>query len=233
MAGGMRSDPGRSCRVLRMDPLMGPSPNEEPGQQGSDEQRVEDLAAAAGREHQPDAAEHQRLIEAAARGDQEARDSLTNAHLDWVLTAARERADRGLSQSDLFQEGTIGLMEAIQSFPSSGRSDFEGFVREQVAGHMDRALGDEQKAVDDSRMLLQAAHDYVEAEISARQDLGRPPTTLELAAKLEWTTQRTEEIAQMVADARRRHDEEILQYLEGDDIDLDTLIDDQNGPDGR
>jgi RNA polymerase sigma factor (sigma-70 family) len=216
-----------------MDPLMGSSPNQEPGQEGSEEQRVEDLTAAAGRGYQPDAAEHRRLIEAAGRGDQDARDSLTNAHLDWVLSAARERADRGLSQSDLFQEGTIGLMEAIESFPRSGRSDFESFVREQVGRHMDQALGDEQKAVDDSRMLIQAAHDYVEAEVNARRELGRAPTNLELAAKLEWTSQRTEEIGQMVADARRRHDEEILQYLEVEDIDLDTLIDDQNGSDGK
>jgi len=216
-----------------MDPLMGSSPNQEPGQEGSEEQRVEDLTAAAGRGNQPDAAEHQRLIEAAGRGDQDARDSLTNAHLDWVLSAARERADRGLSQSDLFQEGTIGLMEAIENFPRSGGSDFESFVREQVGRHMDQALGDEQKAVDDSRLLVQAAHDYVEAEISARRELGRAPSNLELAAKLEWTSQRTEEIGQMVAEARRRHDEEILQYLEAEDIDLNTLIDDQNGPDGK
>ena len=212
---------------------MGPSPNQEPGQEGSEEQSVEDLTAAAGRGHDLDAAEHQRLIEAAGRGDQDARDSLTNAHLGWVLSAARERADRGLSQSDLFQEGTIGLMEAIENFPRSGRSDFESFVREQVGRHMDQALGDEQKAVDDSRLLVQAAHDYVEAEISARRELGRAPSSLELAAKLEWSSQRTEEIGQMVAEARRRHDEEILQYLEAEDVDLDTLIDDQNGPDGK
>ena len=212
---------------------MGSSPNQEPGQEGSEEQRVEDLTAAAGRAHQPDAAEHQRLIEAAGRGDQDARDSLTNAHLDWVLSAARERADRGLSQSDLFQEGTIGLMEAIENFPRSGRSDFESFVREQVGRHMDQALRDEQKAVDDSRLLIQAAHDYVEAEISARRELGRAPSSFELAAKLEWSSQRTEEVGQIVADARRRHDEEILQYLEVEDVDLDTLIDDQNGSDGK
>jgi hypothetical protein len=82
-------------------------------------------------------------------------------------------------------------------------------------------------------MLLQAAHDYVEAELTARQDLGRAPTNVELATKLEWTSQRTEEIGQMVAEARRRHDEELLQYLETDEIDLDTLTEDQNGPDGK
>jgi len=216
-----------------MNPLMGSSPKSGSGQEGPDEQRVEDMAAAAGREHRPDAEEHQRLVEAAGSCDQNAREALTNSYLDWVLSAARERADRGLSQSDLFQEGTIGLMEAIQAFPTSGQADFETFVRAHVAGQMDRALGDEQKAVDDSRMLLQAAHDYVEAELNARRDLGRPPTNLELAAKLEWSVQRTEEIGQMVADARRRHDEEILQYLDLDDVDVDTLIEDQNGPDGR
>src|SRR5690348_4355910 len=145
---------------------MAPRPNREPGQQGFDEHRdqhgVEDLAAAAGSDQTPDPAEHERLLEAAGRGDQDAREALTRAHLDWVLSAARERADRGLSESDLFQEGTIGLIEAIQDFTRSGRPDFEGFARDLVARHMDRALGDEEKAVQDSRMLLQAAHDYVE-----------------------------------------------------------------------
>lgn len=212
---------------------MAPRPNREPGQQGSDENHVEDLAVAAGSDQSPDPAEHVRLLDAAGRGDPAARETLTKAHLDWVLIAARERADRGLSQSDLFQEGTIGLMEAIQDFHASGSSDFEDFARELVGSHMDRALGDEEKAVRDSKMLLQAAHDYVEAEVTARRDLGRPATDLELAAKLEWSLERTQEIGQMVADARRRHDEEILQYLEIDDIDLDSLMEDQNGADGR
>lgn len=213
---------------------MAPRPNQEPGQNGFDPRSVEDIAAAAGNDRHPDPAEHERLLDAASHGDQQARESLTKAHLDWVLAAARERTDRGLSEGDLFQEGTIGLMEAIQDFRSSGRSDFEAFARELVGGHMDRALGNEEKAVRESRMLLQAAHDYVEAEANARRELGRPATDLELAAKLEWSVQRTQEIGQMVEDARRRHDEEILQYLEPDDIDLDTLIDlDHDGSDGR
>jgi DNA-directed RNA polymerase specialized sigma subunit len=212
---------------------MAPRPNREPGQQGSDEHRVEDLAAAAGSDQSPDPAEHERLLDAAGRGDPTARETLTTLHLDWVLTAARERADRGLSESDLFQEGTIGLIEAIQGFRASGRPDFERFARELVGSHMDRALGDEEKAVQDSKMLLQAAHDYVEAELAARRDLGRPATDLELATKLEWSLERTAEIGRMVAEARRRHDEELLQYLDLDEIDLDSLTEDQNGTDAR
>jgi RNA polymerase sigma factor (sigma-70 family) len=211
---------------------MAPTPSPEPGQQRFDEQYLKDLEAAAGSETQPTPAERARLLEAASRGDLGARDSLVRSHLEWVVSAARERADRGLSPGDLFQEGTIGLMEAIQAFPSSGRTDFEAFAREHVGSHMDRALGDEQKAVEDSRLLLQAAHDYVEAEFNIRNDLGRTPTNLEIATKLEWTWQRTEEIGQMVAGARRRHDEELLQYLELDDIDLDAFNEEPNGSDG-
>lgn len=217
----------------RINPLMGPSPTSEPGEQGSDERSVDDLAAAAGRQHQPDPAEHERLLEAARQGDQDARDALTRAHLDWVVTAARERADRGLSQSDLFQEGTVGLLQAIRDFQASGQADFESFARQHVTRYMDQALGNEQKAIEDSRMLLQAAHDYVEAEFKVRRDLGHPPSNAELAVKLEWSTQRTEEIGRMVADARRRHDEEILQYLEPDDIDLDALDEEHGGADDR
>lgn len=212
---------------------MAPRANRESGQQGFDEHRVEDHAAAAGSDQSPDPAEHDRLLEAAGRGDQGARESLTRAHLDWVHAAARERADRGLSESDLFQEGTIGLIEAIQDFKASGRRDFEGFARELVASHMETALGQEEKAVQDGKLLLQAAHDYVEAEFNVRRELGRPPNDVELAAKLEWTLRRTEEIGRMVADARRRHDEELLQYLEADDIDPDGIIEDLDGPDGR
>ena len=202
-------------------------PTPEPDEQGFEE----DLAAAAGREPQLDPAEHARLLEAAAGGDQEAREALARAHLPWVLSAARERADRGLSQGDLFQEGSIGLMEAIHRFPQSGSRDFEAYVRQQVAISMDRALGDEEKAVQDKQRLLQAVHDYVEAELKVRQDLGREPTNTELAVKLEWSAQWTDQIGRMVADARRRHDEELLRYLEPDDI--DTIIDDRGGSDDK
>ncbi len=172
-------------------------------------------------------------MEAARRGEHDAREELVRVHLDLVVSAACERADRGLSESDLFQEGTIGLIEAIQAFPASGRGDFEAFASELVARHMDQALGDEEKAVRDTQMLLQAAQDYVKAEVNAREELGRLPTNVELATKLEWSARRTEEIGHMVADARRRHDVDILQYIVLEDIDLDGVTEDQNDADGR
>lgn len=221
----------------RINPLMAPQPRREHDRAEGDsrrldEQRVRELVDAAGRGRQPDPVEHERLLKAAGRGDAGARDALTTAHLDWVVSAARERADRGLSQGDLFQEGTIGLMLAIEHYDAAGHGDFEALARRQVAESMDRALRDEEKVVRDGELLVQAARDYSEAQINLRRELGRTGTDVELAAKLEWSVRRTQEIGQMVEDARHRHDEELLQYLVADDVDLDSLIDERDVGDG-
>jgi DNA-directed RNA polymerase specialized sigma subunit len=187
---------------------------------------VDALAGAAGSDQSLDAAERSRLLTAVAHGDQQARERLTNAHLGLVAQAARDRADRELSESDLFQEGTIGLIEAIEGFRTAARQDFEAYASERIADHMDRALDNEEKAVQASQQLIRAAEDYVRTEIALRQELGRAATNAEVAEKLEWSVERTVMIGEMVADARRRHDEELLQYLDPSDIDLDTLIGD-------
>ena len=206
---------------------MSPLPPPDAGKQGSDERLPRDLAQAAGHAHHPGAAELRRLLKASGLGDVRAREALTEAHLDLVAAAARERAARGLSVADLFQEGTVGLLEAIAQFPSSDRDDFEAFAREHVARRMDLALGDEERVVQDGRMLVQAAEDYVVAESSFRSLFGRSPSDVELAEKLEWSLKRTKEIRQIVADARRRHDEELLPYLDAADVDLEALTEDE------
>ncbi|HZV53261.1 MAG TPA: sigma factor [Candidatus Dormibacteraeota bacterium] len=176
--------------------------------------------------------EHRRLLEAAGSGDGKARERLTRAHLDWVASAAEERAGRGLSQGDLFQEGTIGLLEAIGAFHASGASDFERFAREQVALRMDQALSEERRQVRDAEMLLQAADEYEQAEISLRRELGRQGSDVEMAARLEWSLQRTVAIRELVTEARRRYDEDLVQYLEEEDVEIVPRDDGQPRPGG-
>ena len=49
----------------------------------------------------------------------------------------------------------------------------------------------------------------------------REATEAELAEKLEWTVERTRYVAHVVADARRRHDEELLAFIDPAAIDFD------------
>jgi DNA-directed RNA polymerase sigma subunit (sigma70/sigma32) len=206
---------------------MAPRDAREPGFTPSDAADVRALTGEARRGNRPDPAEHDRLLEAATRGDQQARQSLLNAHLDWVASAAAERRDRGLSEGDLFQEGALGLMEAIGALTAGG-ADFEVACRREIALRMDRALAEEAAAVRDGEMLVRDAEDYERTEISMRRELGRSATSAELAEKLEWTEQRTEQIARLVDDARRRHDEELLEYL--DPVDPEAMEDGSGRP---
>src|ERR1700680_2448915 len=61
-------------------------------------------------------AEQRMLLEASTLGDRSSQDRLVAAHLDMVIRLARERGDQGLSVSDLVQEGSIGLVEAVRAF---------------------------------------------------------------------------------------------------------------------
>jgi RNA polymerase primary sigma factor len=203
---------------------MAPRDAREPGLTPFDAADVRALAADARRGNRPDPAEHDRLLEAATRGDPQAQRSLLNAHLDWVASAAEERRDRGLSEGDLFQEGALGLLEAIKALETAGSAEFEDACSREIAVHMDRALADEEAAVREGEMLVRAAEDYERTEIGLRSELGRQATNAELAEKLEWTQERTEQVRQLVDEARRRHDEEILDYLEPVDPEAEDAV---------
>jgi RNA polymerase sigma factor (sigma-70 family) len=212
-----------------MDLRMTARGQNDPGQQPGDDSSLHSRDLSSGDvkrgTSQSGDGQESRLIEAATGGDRHAKESLISEHLGWVQSAAAQRTGRGLSEGDLVQEGSLGLLRAIHEFAGSGRTDFESFAREQVTAQMEQAIAQEGRAQEESRRLVEAAEDFQKVEFALRRELGRDATPAELAAKLEWPQDRTDAIAEMVADARRRHDEELLNYLEPEDIDLDRLID--------
>ncbi len=144
------------------------------------------------------------------------------AHLDVVIRLAATRGEQGLSVPDLVQEGSIGLVQAVRSFADSGETDFATFAEARIAAQMDAAIAAEVAAVREGELLVAAATDYERAELILRRLLLREPTAAELAEKLEWTVDRTAYVAQVVADARRRHDEELLAFIDPEAIDFDA-----------
>lgn len=172
-----------------------------------------------------DAAEEQRLLSGSAGGDAASLDRLVAANLGMVIRLAEARQERGLSVPDLVQEGSVGLVEAVRTFPGSGESDFASFAEHRVGEQMDAAIAAEAAAVRDAELLVAAANDYERTELLLRRELKRDATEREIAEKLEWTVERTRYVAQVVADARRRHDEELLAFIDPDSVDFDGTVD--------
>ena len=165
------------------------------------------------------------LLAMSARGDRTSQDRLVAANLGMVIRLAEARADRGLPVSDLVQEGSLGLVDAVRSFAASGASDFARFAEQKIGDQMDAAIAAEAAAVHDAELLVAAANDYERTELLLRRELQRAATIGEIAQKLEWTVERAQYVAQVVADARRRHDEELLEFIDPDAIDFDGTVD--------
>jgi DNA-directed RNA polymerase sigma subunit (sigma70/sigma32) len=161
------------------------------------------------------------LLTRAALGDRSSQDRIVAAHMDRVISLAAARGEQALSLADLVQEGSIGLLHAVRSFVDSGETDFTSFAEARITAQMDAALAAEAAAVREGELLVAAATDYERAELVLARILQRAPTAAELAEKLEWTVDRTLYVANVVADARRRYDEEMLAFIDPEAIDLE------------
>ncbi len=175
-----------------------------------------------------EAAEQQALLEKASLGDRASEEHLVAAHLPMVIRLAGDRKDQGLSAADLVQEGSIGLVEAVRSFAGSGEADFGAFAENRVGAQIDAAIASEAASVRDAELLVAAATDYEQTEILMRLELQRESNEAELAEKLEWTVDRTRYVARVVADARRRHDKELLAFIDPDAIDVNDDEDERS-----
>lgn len=169
------------------------------------------------------------LLEQVEHGPAEvASERLLETHLEMVLDLARSKSGRGLSIGDLFQEGSVGLLAAIRAFPAAVEKDFDHFVAGQVALTMEDAISAEAEEVRRENLLIQAAADYDRVEMALARELHRAPTAAEIGQKLEWSSERTDMVREIVVEARRRHDEELLLYIEPDEV-TDLLGEDELG----
>ena len=168
------------------------------------------------------------LVARAAAGDTDAQRQVFDSQRPMLNRLARSRADRGMPREDLVQEGSVGVLAAIQEFGGGSVADFDHLAEELAAAEMDSALQAESAAREREEQMARDANILALAEIRLRRELGRAPRPGELAAKLEWSVDRVEEVATAVADARDRDDEELLRYLDPDDV-LELL--DQEGDD--
>ena len=189
---------------------------------GDDAAAMRDLVRKAGSQRPLEADEQEDLLRRAAGGDKAGQDRLVEVFLPTVVRLAAARREHGLSLPDLVQEGSIGLIEAIRTFSASGEADFAGFAESHITAQLDSAIDAEAAAVRETQLLITAAEDYDRTQLVLRRELHREPTEQELAEKLEWNVERTRYVARVVADARQRHDEELLAFVDPESLDLDA-----------
>jgi RNA polymerase sigma factor (sigma-70 family) len=128
-----------------------------------------------------DAARQRTLLRAARHGDRGARNRLIDCHLGIVRAIASHYRDYGLSFDDLVQEGSIGLLDAIDHYDPGRGAPFEAYARFRVRRAIRNALSDQARLIRLPRQVIEQrrALDQAEARMVTS---GQQPTPADLAA---------------------------------------------------
>jgi RNA polymerase primary sigma factor len=136
-------------------------------------------------------------LEALIQDGAQAREHLIKANTRLVVSIAKKYIGRGVPFLDLIQEGNLGLMKAVSKFEYERGFRFSTYATWWIRQTITRAIADQGRTIrvpvhmtDRIRSMYKIAH-------KLEQDLGRPPTTDELANALEVTPDRLQWMLQV------------------------------------
>ena len=160
--------------------------------------------------------EERRLLNTQGASRDAANRRLIEHNLYLVLEAAQARKKRGVAFGDLFQEGTVGLISAVEHY-KPGDGAFHARLVHAIAATMDDVLAQTEEAQRNDEAFVIACRLLESAQRLLSGRLGRPATPAELAKLLQWEEARVNVILEMLSGARDVHDQELLDYI--DDLD--------------
>ena len=140
------------------------------------------------------------LAERIEQGDREARRILSNANLRLVVSIAKRYVGRGMAFLDLIQEGNLGLLKAVEKFDCSKGFKFSTYATWWIRQAITRAIADQARTIRIPVHMVETINKIMRTTRSLTQELGRDPTTAEVAAKMEMTEERVIEILKIAQD---------------------------------
>jgi RNA polymerase sigma factor (sigma-70 family) len=159
--------------------------------------------------------------------------TLVERNLDLVVSQADDHLGKSLHFSDLYQEGTVGLVDAIGAY--TGEGGFREFASLHIGLQIDSLI----RAEEDARAELDSDVTDVKtletAQVMFRRGNRREATPVEMQKLLGWDEGRLERIERMLDLARERNDAATINFLEdsdAEDLGID-FVDEDEAPDPR